>query len=110
MILDSLTTASLFIPRIVAYSFRYSELSPLQQNAIINSIGSDSQGTTLKGLLFYSDLIAIPNIVTNYDIWNYIPLTYSEIETFVYYANTLDTQLKEKIELYPNSQTLVYLP
>jgi hypothetical protein len=64
----------------------------------------------LNTIYFYSQLFRNIGIELNYDSFNWINLSYQEIDALCLYANTFDTIIKDKVIYSPNSLTVKLLP
>jgi hypothetical protein len=96
-VFSSPAIASVWVPKLVHSSFLFQAANSINREIILETL--DESTSHRRAILFYAKLIENINTWFDYDYFNYIPLGAEEITALAYYANTLDTQLKDKIEL-----------
>jgi hypothetical protein len=107
-ILEDVTKSTLFIPKIVSAAKIYLESTRSERIAILNEYQDVIE--VQNYLLFYFKLFEQPNQVIDFDDFNWIPLTYSEVTMLSTYANVLDTLMQGDVNLFVNTQQVRYAP
>lgn len=93
--------AALHIPGMVAAGFAYRNGDASERYQLLEQL--DEATSHRRSVLFYAKLIENPDVWSDYDSFNFIPLGYEEITALAFFANEFNTQLTGKIELLPNS-------
>jgi hypothetical protein len=100
-ILSNFTASSIWIPKIVKVALAHSSASQEDRYTILKE--RELSLDIFKAILFYSYLFQNINSIVYYDDFNWIPISYDEVQILAYYGNTLDKSIiKDKLILYPN--------